>query len=1408
MMRIAVRLSNLLHDWTMTSVAVAILGLIVCASLGLAQSGAGSIQGTVTDPTGAVIPGASVHVVNQATGFAIDSKTNKVGFYQVPGLNTGTYVVSISAPNMKTTKQTIELLVAQNAVVNASLTTGSVSQQVTVSANTVELEDATNGTISSTLENARINELPMNGRNIITLVNETTPGLDSCPESSSCANGQEGPSTEYEIDGATITNREFGGVHQGQNQMVDPDSIQEVRVEDAVSGAQYASPTTVILNSKSGTNQLHGSLFETARNNAVGIARARNNPSNFVAPQYVRNEFGASVGGPIIIPHLYHGKNKTFFFFAYERYSLAQNPYQNEKVPTPQMLQGDFSQATNSSGVLQTLYDPTTTGTCGAGSNAFCRESYTQEYAGAAPPNCNGNPNCIPATQESALYKTLMAMQPTSTGPYGVLTPGVSPVAGNNYQGTVRELNVEPQITFRLDQVFNEDNRAYLRYTQNLTTSISPRNDPGEASYTLAAKSCPNGTTSNCFNIPALASGVSVTPSNVYATAFGYTHVFSPTFYSETVLAQSWYGEHNLAGGTPNADFESELGIPNNFGAPGFPEITGTFSEFGGTQFQYSVTTTTYDIDENFTKTMGRHQFLFGGRYRFEHIGSIPDEVKDTLEFGAYATALNDPKKYSSSGASATGNTGNANADAFLGAAYSYSNNIEPPYQHLHDMETDAYFQDNWRVRNNLTLNLGLRWESHPAMWEGQGAMMGIDLKNDALITTATPAQLESEKLTTSAVIANDGLIGVKFETPAEAGVPPMISHSYNATFSPRVGAAWLPFGRWGTVLRGGVGRYIYPVPVREEARLINRNNPFTVGYSENYNSATYTPHNGYMLLSGPNYSPNFTNTTTTPSSTFGPAGSPTGTFVPGSPGWPIAGLNSTNVINSSSTTAINPGISIVNVDPDNPPTYVDEADFTIEQPLKWNSVLRVSYVYTHGTNLNDHFYYNDHPSEYSWEIQQGAPPPANPGNAVSPYNGSTGEGPFDNLTWGGGSYQIQKTGWSNYNALQINFQKLYHSGSAWQIQYVWAKSLRTGGDYGGVNGDSVDPYSAYVNSYEGNYIGAGTNTVSVAPAPVSPPSGVSSFTPTIANALPIAPVLPPPPPTGTQPWQYYKALNRWENYMVDTHVPPQHIQYNALIDLPFGRGKRWLGNVNKGWNELVGGWQAAGSGYFVVTDFAVTSSMWGPTNPLVKYKKSHLITDCTSGQCIKNYLWFNGYIPPTAVSGDPCSAGLSKVVSGLPSSWQPYQAPLVRGCEAPINGNAIVDKNYGSNDVAMSGVTGSAYPGAKPQKDGTVIGYGIVPGGNDNGSSGGAIDVTNPFARTVMAGPMNWGADASLFKVFPITERMNLRVNVDAFNVFNNQGLGNPSGTTGETCVQAGTSGCSSHNTPRQLQFTVRLDF
>lgn len=1287
-----------------------ILFVLIAAMNASAQSGAGAIQGTITDSTGAVIPEASVHVVNNSTGVAVDTKSNNVGFYQVPGLFTGTYEISITAPGMATYNRTLQLLVGQNAVIDASLTAGAVTQQVSVTADMVQLTTTNSGTISSTLENSRINQLPMNGRSIISLVSQTTPGLESCSQSDACPNGLMGQAMEFVADGVSLTNREFGGVHSGTTQMPDPDAVQEARVETTGSSAQFATPATGVFTTKSGTNQLHGTLFETARNNYFGIARSRANPSDFKAPHYVRNEFGISVGGPIKIPGLYNGKDKSFWFFSYERYSLASFEYVNKTVPTAAMRQGDFSQLKKSN-VLQQLYDPNTTASSsscagnGGTKNTYCRTPFAN--------------NQIPYNRISPTARVLLDITPMPTD-----SSVVNPLAHTNLVAKSPSNTIKPSITFRLDHAFNENNRAYLRYTSNTSTAESLRNDPSGSTITVAADGLPAGV-----------SGVSLNTNALYAPAIGFTHIFSPTFYAETVVSQQWFMQQNNTGGEPTNQYEQTLGVPNNFGTAGLPYFNGLMSPLGGQQFLYGMTQIVSTIDENLTKTVGKHQFQFGGRYRHERFGSRPDMSKDTISFNGLATGLYDP----SSGAnySKLSNTGYNDADAFLGAAYSYSVNKEPPYQHLHDMEYDAYFQDNYRVRRNLTLNIGLRYEAHPAIWSKYGMMSSFDLKNHAIVLATTPDQLVARGITTQAIIDNDRAIGVKFETAEQAGMPAnTLTKNYLFTFGPRVGIAWLPFGDKGTVLRGAYGRFIYPEPIRNSLVSINRANPFNAGYTTSYTSADQSPDGlpNYLLRSKQSV---------------------------------VMGVNSAGVVNSS--TGILPGLGSVSLDPDSPPTYVTQTNFTIEQPLKGNSVLRLSYLYTHASNLAQDYYYNNHPSTYTWEVVNGTTAPT--GNVIgSNQYSATATGPYDQTVYGGGSYMQIKKGWSNDNIFQANYQRLFHQGLAYQISYSWSKPFRLGGN-SNRDGD-ISPVQNFANSGLGT---VSTYTSSFGSFPIAVPASA-----------------PPAPPAGSSSYAYYKELNRFENYIVDTDVPVQHIQFNGIVDLPFGRGKWLLGHVNRFVDELVGGYQIAGSGSIQSQSFTVTSTNWGPTSKLHVYKHKIKVNDCTSGSCYPEYLWFNGYIAPTAQAGNVCSAGLSTVISGLPSDYTPYQTPSDQGCSAPqvVKGvlQTVTDKYYGANEVNMTLANGKT----------VAVGYQPYPTSNTGVDSAGA----NPFSHTVLPGPFFWTADLSLFKVFPIGDKANLRLNVDAFNAFNVQGYNNPSGTTG---LQSLTS---SKNTPRQIQLTMRLTF
>jgi hypothetical protein len=1305
MKTLASYLTHTLCKWNLPILAV-LLGLAACCTSAFAQSGAGSIQGTITDSTGAVISGASVHVVQQSTNVAFDTKSNSVGFYQVPSLFTGTYVVTTSAAGFKTQVTTVDILVDQSRVINSVLTTGAVTQQVEVTADTVQLTTTDNGTIASTLENSRINQLPMNGRTLYSLVGETTPGLEA---SGQRANGLLNQALEYVADGVSLTNRQLGSLTQAS--LPDPDSVQEVRTETTNTSALYATPATAVITTKSGTNSLHGSLFETARNNAIGIAKNRNNLANFAAPHLVRNEFGASAGGPIILPHIYHGKDKSFWFLAYERYSLEQTGSDPMSVPTTAMRGGDFSGLINSSNILQQLYDPAQTAT--AATN-WSRPVFQN--------------NQIPIGRLPQTSKTLFDLTPLPTS-------ADNPLVASNLTAPAPNNVIIPTITFRLDHTFTDNNRGYIKFTDNFLTQITLRQATSPA--TLAAD-----------GFPAAASGLTSTPADTVGAGIGFTHVFSPTFFSETVLSQQWYTQRNFAGGSPLTNFETKLGTPNNFGEVGFPSFSLPLGTFPGTQFIYGMSQIVTNLDENLTKTVGRHQMQFGGRYRHERFGTLPDETADTIGFGAYATALEDPTTTGSTYA-AKANTGYAEADMFLGAASSYSAVLDPPYTHFHDMEFDAYFQDNFHVSKNLTANLGVRYEAHPAMWVKDNLQNGLDLKNDAEVLASTPAALIAKGYTTQAIITNLKNFGVIFETPQQAGYPSTLIKNYNLNFSPRVGLAYTPFGgRHGSVIRGAYGRYTFPIPARNSLKNLLQNQPFEDSYSQSYTSAAQSPDGlpNYLLRSQQQV---------------------------------FLGENSSGVVNSSSTNSILPGASPWVFAPDYAPTFVTEMNATVEQALKGNSALRVSWTWAHAANLDHPYYVNYHPSTYTWEMETGTAPPNGGASVIgTPQQdtyASTALGPYDNTKYGSSTLWQAKDGWSNDNALEVNYQRLFHHGIAYQISYAWSKPMRLGGNSS--RDGLVYTAASYLGANGGPVVGTMTSPFETV----------------------VAPNLPPARPAGIAPYADYKALARYEQYVLDNAIPLHHITFNGIVDLPFGRGKRFLGNSNRFLDEVVGGFQLAGDGNIVTQDFSLqllTSSVnpainWGPTSPLKVYKGGAKITDCRSGVCHPSREWFNGYLAPTANANIDCTA---KCVSGLPSGWTPFQTPVdntpppnpALSCSAQVCNFA--QANYGTNNVQ---VTAPNLNAGVP----TTVGY--SPGGTGS----------YPFAKTFLNGPINYTVDLSVFKVFPITESVNLRFNMDAFNALNVQGYNNPNILDGtEAIAPNGVS--NSANTPRQVQFTARLTF
>jgi hypothetical protein len=1212
----------------------------------MAQSGAGTIQGTVQDPTLAAIPDAKVQALNIATGVSVETSANVSGFFALKGLTAGTYRVIVGAPGMKTSENTITLQNGQVLVFNPKLSVGEVSEKVTVSGETLQLATYDSGTVNTQLDAARIAQLPQNGRNVLGLAQNTVPGLEA---GGTRANGLMGEAMEYSQDGAPMTNRNFGSpANTAQAILPDPDSVQEARFETLNSSAQFATPATVILTTKSGTNQIHGSVFETARNNYFGIARARQDPANLIAPKLIRNEFGGSVGGPIFVPKIYDGRNRSFFFVAYERFSLRSARQQLMYVPTVPMRQGDFSGLINNAGILQQLYDPNTT------------QGANMQYSRLPFSN-----NQIPLNRISPLAKTLYAATPLPTS-------ADNPMVNFNLTGQNPTSQTVPNYTIRLDHVFNEKNRVYFRFTDIRQQQQALRNYPSASPANIETPELKEGST-----------GYQAIPVQTISGALGYSKTFTPTFFSETILSMQWQRMYVQGPDRSMANFEKQFGLPNSLGNVGFPAIgANLFMPYGGSQWFYGMSQRISTIDENLNKIWGKHQLAFGLRIRQEHFAYLSDRSVDQVTFSNQATGIYDPSTGANYGVRA--NTGNQNADFFLGAAASYSERRNSPFNISNLIEYDSYIQDNWRISNRLTLNLGLRWEAHPGPQANKDYMVAFDFKNKAV---ALPRELDyyvNEGLTSNALLTNLRNLGVKFETLAQGGLPSTGIAGSNANFMPRLGFAYTPsFGRNGTVIRGGYGEYIYPVPIRNSIRYLTASYPFIAAYSQSYTAAAQSPDGlPNSLLRNPLRV--------------------------------IAGVNSANVVNTETTTALLPGISPGTLTTSNyPPDRVREANFTVEQPFKDGSVFRASYVYTHGENLDQNYQINDAPSAYVWQAKTGTTPPT---GALA----SVATRPYDNRTWGGIT-QSTKFGFSNDSALQLNYQRPYRKGYSYQVFYVYSRAFRVGG-----------------NTFRDNVLYPAELF-----APGAIPQGMN---------------------VGTQ-FEPSREFNRWQNYRPDTAIPLHRMTFNGLVDVPVGKGRRFLSNSNRFVDAVLGGFQVAFVGTMVSQSFQVANTNYGATSPIKQYKDGVPVTDCRSGVCRPANLWFNGYLAPTVVNA------ATRGVQGVPADYVPYLAPI---------NNTPGTTNFGNNLVPQT------------LADGRQVSTAFSPG-----PSG-----ARPYNAMVLQGPRNFQSDISLYKEFTITERVRLRFNVDAFNALNIQGMLNPNASDGIQSLQ------SSYWTPRQVQFTGRISF
>ena len=1218
-----------------------LISLFVLAALVLAQTGTGDIQGTVNDGTGAAVPGAKVTITHTQTSRQYTTTSTEVGFYLFPSVQMGPYQILVEAPGMETWKGELTLLVGQTAEVNPTLKIGATATEVTVAGNVTPLVTTTSPTLANVVERERIEQLPVNGRLIQNLIYLTTPGFEqgSVPRVYGLRYA-----VETLQDSAILENRQW---QQLPARPPGLDTIDEFRAETSNSSAKMNRPGTVILTTRAGTNSVHGSAFETARNSGIGVARARQD-FYLKPPQLARNEFGASLGGPVYLPKVYSGKNKTFFFFAYEGYRLRSAATRSVAMPTPAMRQGDFSGLVDGQGRKYTLYDPLST-------NADWGRVPFQN-------------NQIPIGRESPLAKYLYSVTPLPN------QPNVNPLVDANWYGLGFSNTNQTTITTRVDHRLSDHDQLFFRYSHN-PSYIWKTSSLGSTSTTSSPTTLDGKANAN-IDGGANDSGVA-----------SWTHSFSPTLFSETIFSVQ-RDHREITAIAPNEDIATELGLSNPFNGKGFPRITNTgfgmdYDSNANLNMDFSRI---YNLDQNFTKVKGRHEFQFGGRWRYESLDILADvqESMGHVFFNSLATSLYDPA--SGSAYSNVPFTGHDSANMFLGMATYYSR-FFPDFFHLRAGEKSAYFQDNFKATSRLTLNMGVRYEYSSPGRDRDNTLLGFDQKTHAIVLGRSIDDLVKLNHAHPAIAKAYANLGVKYETPAQAGLPNDLVNLNKLDFGPRVGFAYR-IGKMShpTVLRGGYAIYAFPESLRLitcETRAIV---PSTATFTNNPNTAQQSPDGlpNYLLRSVPSV---------------------------------VAGVNSQNVLDLNTVSGITRGTGTVyHLDPNQPTARAHEWNLTVEREVAANTSVRLSYAGTHGARLAQYYSYNDSPNSYIWYTTTGQPLPTGEFANVATRN-------FDQQIFGT-IWQYQKTGWSNDSSFVVEVQHRYSKGYAFQVFYTMSNAMRAGSD--GWRDDILRAPNVF-----------------------------------LPGAVPAD----------------QDARNRLLYYRRDTVIPKHRVNWNWIVDLPFGKGKPLGRNSHGLVNGLIGGWQIVGNGQLMSRYFQLPTSMWGPIGKIEVYGKKYPIQDCRSGVCYDGWLYYNGYIPANRINSYDPRTGKPNGVMGVPDNYKPFQTPLI---PTPKDGGSPSDPNfpyYESNTVFV------------PLKNGTLQRT--------------SLDTNlHPMQNQFMLAPMLWSMNASAFKAIQLKEQIFLRFNIDFFNVFNMPGTNVPDSTTGIITNQF------SANSSRVLQLTGRLSW
>ncbi len=656
---------------------------IFFAALAFAQSERGTITGTIHDQSGATIPAASVIITNMATNVAIHVTSNDAGEFTVPNLSPGSYLVRVEKQGFRPSEEKgLSVDAAQTVRADATLQLGSSSQAIEVQAAAISLqtEDAKS---SVTLENKLVNDLPLvvsgTVRTPFDLAALTPDAKNLGGDNGFMVGGGQAAAYGTTLDGVSAnTSRALSKSWVASN-APSVEAIDQFTVDSSGYKAEYGHGAGVMtFVSKSGSNQFHGSAYEFVRNNDFDANNFFNNASHIANSIYKQNDFGLTVGGPVWIPKVYHGKDKTFFFFSYEGFRNRTGANGTAfTVPTPEMYNGDFSKWVTSTGATIPIYNPLSQVQNADG-------TYTRQVFPG---------NIVPKSLFSAAsQKALSVFQSGGAiAPNNGAAPGTPAYISNNFletQGT--QIYPVNKWSVKGDHVFNEKHRISGYYGND------------REHQTFGADGPPT--------LPGLYSNYNDLIQRSDVIRFSWTWTLSPTkinyFYAG---GNNWRQDHKppqeYIGNWQNKFCLTDVPNCNENLVNLFSGGTGdNYSTWGG-QADNGSENTVYSYNDDFTWIHGKHTLKFGGMYQLNHYNG----------FGRQCEAGCVGFSYEETGAPGVANPnsgGNAFASFLLGQADSGQiDTVRFIGQQFYYFA--GYFQDDYKITSKLNLNIGLRWDAN-----------------------------------------------------------------------------------------------------------------------------------------------------------------------------------------------------------------------------------------------------------------------------------------------------------------------------------------------------------------------------------------------------------------------------------------------------------------------------------------------------------------------------------------------------------------------------------------------------------------------------------------------------------------------------------------------------------------------